>query len=171
MPGVPPQTDQFVGIKTIAITGLNSQSGGDGPSDMTVVGSSGSSAGGNPWTWGFEGGKTGIDWTNLVGQRVDPTTWEWTNPGGGNTSDSYWIINEGDTSVTNPYFQLVSQWGPGECTAELVSYGYTPAPTSELFDLLASGTVYGPVVVPEPATCLILGLGGLSLVVNRRKRG
>jgi len=135
----------------------------------------GSNAGGEPWgdlteqrydsvtgQWYF----TGVDWNAARGvtpgndMPIEPTQWDlkgqtWSMTYAGDTSRS--------DSGSCQYFQFASTWMPGVVDG-YVSNGLHTA------DALAYGEVYGPTTVPEPATCLLLGLGALRLITARRKQ-
>lgn len=162
--------DQYVGIYILSIVGLGAQSPtGDGPSDLEVLGWGGSSAGGDAWDDYPDPCNTGLDWENKTGLQVDPTRWVFVDEGG-TKSDHWEIVTLGETSTDDgngQYFQIASKWEPGICTAEIVINSSTADETH--VQLLAYGEVMGPVIIPEPATCLLFALGGLVLVSKRRR--
>jgi hypothetical protein len=132
-------------------------------SAVTILGSAASSSGGNPW-----GGHvdvivipapiaTGIDWSTTQGagaQTIAPAQWD-------KQGSKWYLIYAGDTSTGDTgaytYFEIASTYAPGNITASVSNSLYW-----------ASGTVMGPAIVPEPASCIVLGLGFAGLLRRRR---
>jgi hypothetical protein len=131
-------------------------------SDQLLVSSTmaGSSAGGAAWdaiTKGTDSAITGVQWSTL-GPGIQPTQWYWQRVSG----KFVWVETySGDTSridsLNNQYFEIASKYAPGIINA-YVSNGLITTDTS------AFGNVYGPSVVPEPATMAILAMGGCGLL-------
>src|SRR3989339_1157239 len=143
--------------------------------DLFVVSSgAGSSAGGGAWNplipqlWtGSEWVMTGVDWSatrgGATGMPIDPTQWDYQKISGNNYA---WVQTDaGDTSRGDSgsyqYFEIASTLAPGLVTAH-ISNGLVSSN-------VMIGDVYGPGVVPEPATCFLLGLGFLGLTSYRRR--
>ena len=162
----------YLGIYLFSVTGFDTLAGnGYGPADLEITGGAGSSGGGGPWDdFRDDGvsGFTGLDWERKAGDNlIDPTTWEWV---GGGTKQ--WVFQEGDYSTddsgSGQYFQIATKWAPdldNLVQAEIVVHG---AISGTAVQLHAVGSIPGPVMVPEPATCMILLFGSLGLVLKKR---
>jgi hypothetical protein len=134
----------------------------------------GSSKGGGAWNplvvMGYNGTDwilTDVDWSatrgGATGQTIDPTKWDYITSG--QNKNTWQKLYSGDTSRTDSgsqYFQIASIFAPDIVTAQ-VSNGLVSSNTT------INGVVYGPGVVPEPATCLLLGLGFFGLSSYRRR--
>ena len=172
IPGLYEDTNNYDTIHSFSID-LDPDGDVLGPSDL-VVGDTyarSTAAGGGGWGHSPDPGNAGVDWS--VSLQCDdplqpdplpiaPSRWEFIDNGG--TKNDYWVDIAGDNSTDDSiteYFHLASAWGPELRLATVVA-----GVGSE-----ASGMVMAPgtAPIPEPATCVLLGLG--SLIVAARKRG
>jgi len=124
------------------------------------------STGGDPWD-------ENVDWTYIIAEdKWIATGIDWSatrgGPGTQTITPMLWdkgLQYDGDSSTSDTgsyqYFQIASIYHPGLVTTH-VSNGVHS--TNEIL-----GDIYGPAVIPEPASCLILGLGSFWLL--RRRRG
>ncbi len=151
---------------------LDPDGNGKGPDDLHVLDTlAKASTGGGPWGHSADLFNKGVDWTVSMGTNtpkpIEPARRRWEKISGNN----YGWVNyyAGDTSTGDgpgtQYFQIASRWLPGLCKASVVA-GTTATAYS---NSLAVDGIYGPVVAPEPATCLILGFGAISLLSYRRR--
>ena len=129
----------------------------------------GSTAGGGGWAHSigyniFTEVYTGLDWivSGSTGTQIGPAvwdydrikgTWYWINDAAGDRSTQDGDINGGQ------YFEIASKWAPGWCSTAV-----TAGVSSQ-----AGGMVIGPSVIPEPASCLILGIGAGCITLFRKK--
>lgn len=154
-----------------------------GPSDLYAISNAGSAQldgtlnGGawNPDVHCEDPGNIGVDWEVAGGnnpQDIDPARWDydWVSSKGGKVWTNNGLLTDIDGEVStddgnSQYFHLTSSWGPGDAligvatTSQVTASGYIPAPVDA-----------SVVVAPEPATCVLLGLGSSLIVASRRKR-
>jgi hypothetical protein len=145
-----------------------------GPSDLTVVGrtgsegaylgTTGSTGGGGVWSVSIDPGEIGLDWviSGSTGYQIAPAMWNYNKHGSQWTWDKLYAGDRstGDETINGTafkFFEITSMGAPVEYEAALGVGAYDDA----------QGVVMGPDVIPEPATIAILALGGLLL--KRRK--
>jgi hypothetical protein len=150
-----------VGIDSI-ILDLDPDSDNQGPADLfTLDTNAGSVAGGAAWGKTTGASNKNIKWQK-DGKTIDPTTWKW------DSKKSKWNVTIGDTSGNDgnkQYFQIASELAPG-----LAKVTVTAGSLMAYSDNLIVDGVMAPVIVPEPATIALLGLGTLALFSKRRKQ-
>ncbi len=151
----------YDGIYKFSLSGFEDGIGNT-PDVMEATGLGGSTSTGNAWGIYPDGDNTGMDWWLSELDAINPTRWEYV---GQSTKD--WIKYYGDTSLGGDaggqYFQIVSDWGPGDVVASITTNDTPPQHQP-------STTIIGPAVIPEPCSFVILGIGASVLLSNRRKK-
>ncbi len=131
-----------------------------GPDDLYLLDTSaGSSAGGDPWGSSADLFNAGVDWTVSLGGgtplQIEPARYLWKKVGG----TWQWVkYSDGDTSTddsSSQYFQIASSWAPGLVKASVVAGFSMTAYSNDGAGY--TDYVMAPVVVPEPASILMLG--------------
>lgn len=140
-----------------------------GINDLLVLDTAaGSTKGGGGWAHspGFNvltGLWTSMDWTvtGSNGMQIEPARWDYDKVGKNNVwvRDSAGHRSTKDGDGSSQYFEIASRWAPGWITSSVVTGALAQA----------GGSVIGPSVapIPEPATCMILGLGCIALFRKR----